>query len=139
MGYRSFYDGTVSVEPPVSEDEANAIEGFTEGRSGPGWYEGPVLELPTMPLGSRGFSEGSGDWVAGEEGLAVPETGDGYKYDQTEGLKHICGWLASRGHVCSGQVYVNADGNDELWMIEVKDSIVSTRWGETVYGEPEPV
>lgn len=137
MGYRSFYDGLIVVVPPIDKDEAEAIMAFiyTDYEA-----EGPMaLALPTMPLDSGGFGLHTGYWVAREGDLVLPEGGNGYKYDQTQGLSHICEWLASRGHVCSGEMFVNGDEDQDYWMIEVKDSIVYVRPGKVVYGPPERV
>ncbi len=158
MGYTTEFDGSVSIEPPLSAEEVSYINKFSSSRR-------------MHRKNGQYFVDGTGDfgqnqdddvidhnhpdpsqpglwcqWVASDDGTTLEWDGGEKFYEATAWMEyfmeHFIGAtpLAQKdlpfltGHKCNGEIEADGEESDDNWLLIVKDNIVTTKTGKVVYG-----
>lgn len=115
MGYTTEFDGCFKLSQPLSVEQKNELDQFAE-------------EIHTRPI------EGYCQWIPTLDGTGITWDGGEKFYDYVAWLKLIIRrFLRPWGLVLNGQVTWQGEESDDMGMIEVIDSVVSTKKAEIVY------
>lgn len=165
MGYTTHFEGSISVEPPLSQEEVSFLNRFSHSRrmhrkNGPYHigsgsfgqdHEEDIIDYNTPPPGQPGLWC---QWVSDWDGTAI-EWDEGEKfYDATERMTYIIDHFLRlnpiarlvdptvvdpadfsflQGHTLNGEIHASGEEAGDLWMIEVKDNIVTEKQGRVTY------
>jgi len=156
MGYTTYFEGSVSIEPPLSPKEITYINAFAASRrmgrangdyyvdgNKSGFNEAPdVYDINRPPEGQPGLWC---QWVASEDGTELEWDGGEKFYAATEWMEYIINhFLGSdpiakkanenfdflEGHILNGEIYAEGEDSDDRWKIEVKNNVVTQLEGE---------
>jgi len=160
MGYTTYFEGAVSIEPPLNEKEIEYINKFNDTRrmkrkNGPYYVGGTGMAGqghdddieeynspdPTQP----GLWCG---WCATEDGQFIEHDGGEKFYYAAEWMQYIIDHFIGenplaklnnehfdflQGHTINGEIFATGEESGDNWKIEVKDGIVTTKQGAIVY------
>ena len=156
MGYTTYFDGSVTVEPPLSAQEVDFLNKFSESRrmdrkNGPYYIGGgdfgqareeDVIDYNRPPKGQPGLWC---QWVATNEGDAIEWDGGEKFYEATEWMQYIIDHFIGKdplaklnnpeefgflqGHTVNGEIYAEGEESDDRWKIVVSDNIVTEHQG----------
>jgi len=156
MGYTTYFEGSIDVDPPLNAKEIEYINKFSDSRR-MNRTNGPYY------LGGSGFHGQDRDddvidynkpdpsqpglwcqWIANEEGDAI-EWDEGEKfYEATEWMQYIIDHFLGldpiarrvnknfdflQGHTLNGEIYAEGEESEDRWYIEVKDGVVTEHQG----------
>ena len=111
MGYTTYFDGSVKVEPPLDAGEVARINAFADER-----HEG------------EGFPGIWCQWIAvtSEEGETYIEWDGGEKfYNADVWMDYIMEhFIRNNGHLANGIIYAEGEEAEDIWRIVVKDNDV---------------
>jgi len=157
MGYTTYFNGEITVEPPLSEKEVSYLNKFASTRrmnrkkgayyvDGGGSFgqaaEDDVIDNnypdPSQPgLWCQWIPNDDGTAILWDDGEKFYEAGAWMEYI----IEHFIGKNPKAqeelpfftGHKCSGVIYADGEESDDNWMIEVKNGKVNIKQGEIVY------
>lgn len=158
MGYTTYFDGAVSIHPPLNPEEVAFINKFSETRRmnrelGPYYVDGTgsfgqghdsdIIDFNSPPEGQPGLWC---HWVVNEEGTEI-------KWDGGEKFYHAELWMAyiikhflqpncegkhnlpflQANHFVNGTIEAQGEDHNDRWLLVVDDNMVSIQQGRVVY------
>lgn len=164
MGYTTYFEGAVTVTPPLNAEEIAFLTKFNQTRrmhcqQGPyfvdrGGFMGQgsegVIDYNLPPEGQPGLWC---QWRPTEDGTAIEWDGGEKFYDSPEWMKYIIEHFLAPGalakselpflqanHVVNGTIEAQGEESDDRWDLVVQDNRVFVRHYERVArGDLEPV
>jgi hypothetical protein len=161
MGYSTTFSGQITVEPPLSQEEIQYLNNFSESRrmaceQGPYYVDRSrdfgddptVADFNTPPDGQPSLWC---DWVPTEDGRAIEWNGAEKFHDGDEWMQYLIDHFIGsapqaksllpflQGHTLNGEIEAFGDYEDDRWLLIVKDNRVFVAEGSIVYGEPKPI
>lgn len=158
MGYTTEFDGSVSIEPPLNEQEIAFLKVFSGTRrmnrkKGPyyavddGDYgqnrEDDIINYNRPPPGQPGLCC---QWIPTEDGSEIEWDGGEKFYNSVEWMCYIIDhFLAPNAkakdilpflqanHTVNGEIEAQGEESDDRWKLIVKNNKVTTKRGRTVY------
>lgn len=160
MGYTTYFEGGVIIDPPLNEKEVLYINKFAETRrmdreKGPYYVGGTgmagqgndpdIRDHNRPPEGQPGLWC---NWIASEEGDIIEWDGGEKFYAAAEWMQYIIDHFIGKdplaklnnehfdflqGHTINGEIFATGEESGDNWKIEVKDGIVTTKQGAIVY------
>jgi len=162
MGYTTYFDGAITIEPPLNEMEIAYLNKFSETRrmdreKGPYYcgrgmcgqdHEADIRNYNCPPAGQPSLWC---QWIATPEGDAI-RWDDGEKfYKATEWMQYIIDHFLGKdplaklnqpeefvflqGHTLNGEIFATGEESGDNWKIVVKDNIVTEHQGRIVYDD----
>jgi hypothetical protein len=167
MGYTTDFDGSIQVQPALSQEEADFIQAFSESRrmnrkNGPycivkekgvlrDLIDADIIDCNQPPPGQPGVWC---HWAPNEDATEI-------KWNNVEKFYHADKWMGYiiehflgssptakttdpvkfaflQGHILNGDIFASGERSDDLWKIEVHDNVV-TRIAGHVASTNEPV
>lgn len=149
MGYTTEFSGAITVEPALSAEEVNFLNKFAETRrvnstKGPyyvdrGGFMGQdrsddVLDYNRPPEGQPGLWC---KWVPTEDGEGIEWNGAEKFYDSPEWMVYLIEHFIGRfpkaqgelpfltGHTLNGTISAQGEEAGDMWLLNVKDNVVS--------------
>jgi len=160
MGYTTHFEGSVSIVPPLNEQEIEYINKFADTRrmdreNGP-YYVGGGLGGQTQDSDVRNHNrppEGQPglwcQWVATEEGDAIEWDYQEKFYNAPEWMQYIINHFLGenplaklndpenfgflQGHKLNGEIYAQGEEADDMWKLEVVDGQVIVKEAKVIY------
>lgn len=156
MGYTTTFEGSISVDPPLSAEEVRFLNRFSGSRRmhrklgpyhiGSGGFgqdhEEDIIDYNKPPPGQPGLWC---HWVSEWDGTAI-EWDEGEKfYDATEWMEylieHFLGVAPAarhtifflQPHILNGDIYASGEESGDHWKIEVRDNEVRVKKGHVEY------
>lgn len=163
MGYTTEFEGSISVDPPLSAEEIEFLTKFAGTRrmyrtKGPYFVHGSgyagqgedddILNHNRPPAGQP---ELWCKWVPTEDGAAIEWSGEEKFYKSAEWMKYLIDHFIGssplakselpflQGHVCNGYIDAQGEETSDRWRLFVVNNVVSHSRGTLVYGAVEPV
>lgn len=161
MGYTTDFDGSIKVSPPLSQEEIDYLNKFSETRrmarkNGDYFVDGgglmgqdhadDVIDYNTPPAEQPGLWC---QWVVSEEGGEIEWDGNEKFYEAAAWMEYIIDHfigsdpIAKRvdptrfgflqGHTCEGDILAFGEDAEDLWKIEVRDNVVAEIKGHVSY------
>jgi len=156
MGYTTYFDGEISIEPPLTAKEVEYINAFADtrrmdrekgeyyvGDNSNGFNTEPdVRDANRPPQGQPGLWC---QWIASADGTRLEWDGGEKFYNATEWMeyiiKHFLGQdpIAKKvnkhfdfleGHTCNGEIFAEGEDLNDRWKIEVVNNVVTELTGE---------
>jgi hypothetical protein len=145
MGYTTEFDGFITIQPPLSEEERKYLLKFSDTRrmlrvNGPyfvggsgfkGGDDSDVLSYNTPPEGQPGLWCG---WIPNHNGTAIIWNKVEKFYHSTEWMRylidhflsktHICPLPFLQGHILNGRIMAQGENRDDRWELVVSDNNV---------------
>lgn len=157
MGYTTYFDGQIKVDPPLSQDEIQYLRKFASTRrmnrkNGPYFVDGTGFmgqnEDPDV-IDSNHPPEGQPNlwcqWVPTDDGTAIEWDEQEKFYDADKWMEYLIDHFIGsnpiakdvlpflQGHVCNGQITATGEDGDDHWLLCVTDNEVTVRVGRIVY------
>lgn len=115
MGYTTQFYGQVTIEPPLSEEEAKTYTAFAQSRHDevgfPGYYcQWELYDNETIQWDSMEKFYGGGEWMV-----------------------YIIDNFFKADHVCNGVIEAYGEESDDIWRIVVEDNVVKIQEGTVTY------
>ena len=142
MGYTTDFSGSINVVPPMSEKLCIFLTKFSDTRrmertQGPYYVEDGnegVTNGNQPPEGQPGLWC---NWVPSKCGTFIEWNEAEKFYESEEWMKYIIEhFLVPAGHICNGEIEANGEDPQDMWLLAVKDNVVSVAQGSISYGEP---
>lgn len=115
MGYTTYFEGQVDIDPPLNQAEIDHLNNFADirwGASQPSYYC---------------------QWVPTEDGTAlVWDEGEKF-YGAAEWMQHLIDNFLRDNHVLNGEIEAAGEESDDRWKLVVVDNKVSVKQGRIVY------
>lgn len=160
MGYTTTFDGSVSIDPPLNEQEIEFLTKFSESRrmnrkNGPYFVDGEgyrgqsddsdVIDFNSPPDGQPGLWC---QWIPTENGCSIVwDEGEKF-YDSVEWMQYLIDHFLKPGaiakdqlpflqanHICNGMIDAEGEEYGDLWRLVVKNNKVSVKRGRVVYND----
>lgn len=113
MGYSTDFDGSVTISPPLTEEQANQIQNFSQQRQG-----GAMNPYPGMP----GIWC---DWTVNDEGSSLFWNGSEKFYNYIEWLNYLIdNFFRPWGCSLNGNIYWQGEEVGDVGKIKVINSFV---------------
>jgi hypothetical protein len=147
VGYTTEFDGFITIDPPLSEQERAYLLKFSDSRrmmrvNGPYYVDGSgfggqgrdndVLSYNTPPEGQPGLWC---KWTPNHDGTAIIWNKAEKFYNAEEWMKylidhflsktHICPLPFLQGHTLNGRIKAQGERMDDRWELIVKDNVVT--------------
>ena len=158
MGYSTDFDGSITISPPLSQEEITYLNKFSNTRrmkrkSGDYNVEGcedfgddDIIEFNQSPQEQPGLWC---QWVPSDDGSCILWD-DGEKfYESAAWMEYIIAHFIGedpiakqvdptrfgflQGHTCEGDIFASGEDSDDFWKIEVRDNVVSRVEGQVSY------
>lgn len=159
MGYSTFFNGCVRIDPPLNEAERSYLEAFARSRRvkrGDGPYaltDYHVIDNNCPPTGQPGLWC---QWVPTPDGSYLA-------WDEGEKFYHAAEWMAylidhflkpgaeasksqldyftdfTFDHVVNGEIEAQGDDAEDRWVLVVKGNEVLTAEAQFTYNDPKPI
>lgn len=136
MGYTTSFSGSITVEPPMSEELVTFLTKFARTRRmhtkhGPYYVDNPgfmgqdhtpdVIDFNSPPPGQPGLWC---QWVPTSPATVEWDWGEKF-YNSPEWMKYLIGhFLAPKGHTCNGEIEAQGEDPSDRWTLIVKDNVV---------------
>jgi hypothetical protein len=160
MGYTTDFWGAVKIKPPLSNDEINFLQKFSETRrmhrkKGPFYvngmgmmgqdHEDDVINYNQPPPGQPSLWC---QWQPAGGGTLLVWDGSEKFYEAEHWMKYIMEHFMApsaeaknalpflQPHTCNGEIYAQGEDRDDAWMIEVEDNVVKVSRGHVEYSTP---
>lgn len=154
MGYTTYFDGEISIEPPLDAEEVAYLQKFSDTRrmdrkKGPYFVGGTgmfgqgndpdILDSNRPPKGQPGLWC---KWTVSDDGRAITWNGAEKFYASAEWMKYIIDHFlkpdchASKfngmafikaNHTCNGVIEAQGEESSDRWDIVVENNVVYTR------------
>ena len=137
MGYTTFFDGSVTITPPLNAAEIAVFQTIENDR-----------QRDTTPHPAPAFPEVPGVWC----GWTVTENGAAIHWNENEKFYHAAEWLnylikqffvkgapgrkmhkCMRLHTVNGEIIATGEEIGDHWLISVIDNEVTVQTGTLVY------
>lgn len=140
MGYTSYFNGEITIDPPFDAALAAEINTFHDQDHRPAGggfgFDGDVDERGVkMPgIWCQWLVEGDGTKIVWDEGEKF--------YESSEWMAYLIDrWVVPTGRKANGVIYVEGEESDDRWRMVVEDNVLRTEgaiitWPTTVAGEP---
>lgn len=166
MGYSTDFSGSVTVSPPLNQQEIDYLNKFSETRrmnrnegdyfvDGSGdfgqGHDADVIDHNSPPPGQPGLWC---QWEAIDGGTEISWDGGEKFYEAAAWMEYIIEHFVGpnpmakqvdptrfaflQGHTVQGDIFASGEEAGDLWKIEVRDSKVKRVEGHTTYEEPTP-
>lgn len=167
MGYTTDFDGCVTVSPPLSAEEVEYLNKFSETRrmdreKGPYYVdnagqfgqdrENDIRDYNRPPSCQPGLWC---QWVVSEDGSEISWNGCEKFYDAEDWMAYIIEHFVGsnpvakqvdpsrfaflQGHTVEGDIFASGEESGDLWKIEVRDNVVTRVEGHVTFeNEMEP-
>jgi hypothetical protein len=164
MGYTTYFDGAVEIDPPLNDEEIEFLTKFAETRrmdrtKGPYYVDGggfmgqenepDIINFNRPPTGQPGLWC---QWIPSEDGtLIIWDEGEKF-YDADVWMKYLIDHFIGsnpkaqkelpflQGHVCNGSFQAQGEDYDDKWMLSVRDNRVTIAYAQpTCYGDEQEV
>jgi len=149
MGYTTEFSGSISINPPLNQQEIEFLRKFNETRrmdrrNGPYHVEGSgfgrgddtdVIDQNRPPAGQPGLWC---QWVPTDDGTAIEWDGGEKFYDSLEWMRYLIDHFLKPGalahgivdglqanHICNGTIKAQGEEMDDRWKLIVTDNQVS--------------
>jgi len=137
MGYTTDFDGTIEVVPPLTAEDAAALEAFSETRHQEVRIGGdfPGIWCNWVPVRQH-------HWVSSAAGHRTPvEAYAGIRwneaekfYSSAEWMKHIIdNILAPKGYMLNGEIEAQGEDPEDRWRLVVKNNKVFRQEAEVKF------
>lgn len=161
MGYTTDFEGQIVIEPPLSEKEIKYINAFNETRrmdreNGPYYVGGTGDFGQGHDADIKNFNAPPEDqpslwcgWCTDEEGNYIQWDGGEKFYSSAEWMQYIIDHFLGtnplaklnnpehfdflQGHTLNGDIYAQGEEADDMWKLEVRDNIVTTKDAQVTY------
>lgn len=149
MGYTTDFSGSVSIEPPLNDEERDFINKFSSTRrmertKGPYFVDGTgmagqgrdkdIVNFNSPPDGQPGLWC---QWVISDDGASIEWDGNEKFYESPEWMAYIIDHFLKPGaiakpelpflqanHVCDGVIDAQGEDYEDMWRLSVKDNVV---------------
>jgi len=167
MGYSTDFSGEFALDKQLALDHFNYLKAFANARhvlrdeAKAAKVDDPLRMRVNLPVGTDGEFMVSADdgpdvidynvhpksqpalwcqWVPNETGTAIEWDGGEKFYEYVKWLDYIIAkFLKPWGYVLNGEVEWEGQDSKDKGLLIVKDNVVTTRSGRTVYGKPKKV
>jgi hypothetical protein len=168
MGYTTYFNGSIAIDPPLNEVERDYLRRFAESRrmdrehgpyfvKGSGYYgqgdDTDIRDCNTPAAGQPGLWC---KWIPEDDGTAL-------EWDEREKFYEAEQWMAyliehflrpggraqsvadpqftdfSFDHCLDGEIEATGEDPDDRWLLRVTDNEVFVLEGHVVYGDPVKV
>ncbi len=158
MDYTTEFDGSVTVDPPLNAAEVAYLKKFNESRrmqrsNGPYFVDGAGDYAPDIENGNFPDPSQPGlwcQWVPSDDGTVIEWDGNEKFYNSEAWMVYLIDHFlkpdaraASVGdpqftdftfdHVLNGQIQAEGEDSDDVWLLVVKDNVVSKIEGTLVF------
>lgn len=158
MGYTTEFEGSVSIDPPLNQQEVEFLVKFSNSRrmnrkngpyfvDGSGWHgqgqDDDIIDYNDPPEGQPGLWC---KWIPNTDGTAIVWTGAEKFYSSFEWMEYIIDhFLAPNAiakdqlpflqanHIVNGEIYAQGEEHDDTWKLVVENNKVSRKFGKIVY------
>ena len=155
MGYTTYFNGGIFIDPPLENDLIEYINAFCSTRR----MQRDVQKLEEFYKGKYGWENSYGidgeyfiggdsdyldksiininnppstqpglwcQWVITDDGEYI-EWDQGEKfYKSPEWMQYIIdNFIAPKGHICNGEIYATGEDSEDVWYLVVKDNKVT--------------
>lgn len=152
MGYTTDFSGSISIEPPLNQEEIDFLTKFSQTRrmdreAGPYYAEpgddmgqsnaGGVRDHNRPPAGQPGLWC---HWVPTKDGKELEWDGGEKFYDSAEWMTYVIDHFLKAGckakktlsflqanHICNGVIKAQGEDMDDRWKLVVKNNKVATK------------
>lgn len=161
MGYTTYFDGQLAIDPPLSPKEVEYINKFADTRrmnreNGPYFVggegfkgqdaEADVIDHNSPPPEQPGLWC---QWIVSEDGTTLEWDGGEKFYCATEWMEYIINHFLGQdpiakksnkhfdfleGHTLNGEITATGEESDDNWKIVVEDNKVTEIQGHIEYG-----
>ncbi len=108
MGYTTRFDGAISIEPALSAAQVAKLTAFCKERHNHQTHPGTYC-----------------DWEVWEDGTAISWNESEKSYSMEEWAVHLIQNFL-QGHMLNGTLSAQGEEPDDMWLLHVRDSVVST-------------
>ena len=149
MGYTTTFDGEVTIDPPLNQEEIQFLTEFSQSRrmdrkEGPYELEdGNVLNYNKPPEGQPGLWC---DWVPTPDGEAIVWNEGEKFYKSVEWMQYLIDHFLKpnaiakdalpflqANHTLNGEIFAQGEDPDDTWKLVVTDNFVEYKQGRIVY------
>lgn len=160
MGYTTEFDGAVTIDPPLNEQEIQFLRKFSGTRrmnrhAGPYFVDaeddfgqGRSSDIIDYNRPSPGQPGLWCQWVPTDDGSKIEWDGNEKFYDSVEWMKYLIDHFLSptaiakdvlpflqANHTVNGEIFAQGEETSDRWKLVVEDNKVSTRQGYVAYND----
>ena len=158
MGYTTEFSGSVTIDPPLNQEENDYLRKFSDTRrmhrkNGPYFVDGTgdfgqgrdadIINFNDPPPGQPSLWC---QWVPSDDGTTIEWDGGEKLYCAEEWMAYIIDHFLKPGaeakaslpflqanHVCNGDIEAQGEDADDRWLLRVRNNKVTTHNGTVVY------
>lgn len=149
MGYTTTFDGEVTIDPPLNQEEIQFLTEFSQSRrmdrkEGPYELEDRnVLNPNKPPEGQPGLWC---QWIPTDDGKYIVWDGGEKFYNSVEWMQYLIDHFLKpnaiakdtlpflqANHTLNGEIFAQGEEPDDVWKLVVTDNVVKYKQGRIVY------
>lgn len=157
MGYHTEFDGEISIEPALNQEEIDYLNAFADSRRmnrtkgpyhiGNGEYgqdhEDDIINYNRPPMGQPGLWC---HWIPTKDGKMLVWNGAEKFYDSAEWMQYLIDHFLSpiaiaktelpflqANHVLNGKINAQGEEPSDIWQLVVENNVVNRKQGRIVY------